>query len=230
MKVWTHFGSRSETLAELEQVALQEGLTRAYRLQQIHSAKVFSTDNLLTGTGASEFSAGDGLWTALPGELLLVATADCLPVLIVDHLNERVAAVHAGWRGVYLRIIPELLVKWGFSPEDRSAGLEHLRFYVGPHIQQDSFEVGVEVVEMLEKSVTGELPSVWKREHPSSGKAHVSLGQVVLGQLREFGIESSSVEISKRDTKTDPELSSFRRDGKNSGRNWSGIGFIRPSR
>jgi YfiH family protein len=48
---------------------------------------------------------GDGLITDVPGVLLGVGSADCVPVLVVDVTRRVAAAFHAGWRGTVARIV-----------------------------------------------------------------------------------------------------------------------------
>jgi YfiH family protein len=85
---------------------------------------------------------GDALLTNVPGLLLVVRTADCLPVLLADEPNRAVAAVHCGWRGTEKRIL-EKAVKamgeaYGSKPEGTLAAL-------GPCIGPACYEVGPEV-------------------------------------------------------------------------------------
>ena len=85
---------------------------------------------------------GDALMTDVPGLLLVIRTADCLPVLLVDEENRAVAAVHCGWRGTEKRIL-EKTVKameraYGSKPADMRAAL-------GPCIGPACYEVGPEV-------------------------------------------------------------------------------------
>src|SRR5512137_2325214 len=80
--------------------------------------------------------------TNVPGLLLVIRTADCLPVLLVDEENRAVAAVHCGWRGTERRIL-EKTVKamegaYGSKPADMRAAL-------GPCIGPACYEVGPEV-------------------------------------------------------------------------------------
>ncbi len=92
---------------------------------------------------------GDALMTNVPGLLLVIRTADCLPVLLVDEENRAVAAVHCGWRGTEKRIL-EKAVKamgeaYGSKPEEMLAAL-------GPCIGPACYEVGPEVREALPAS------------------------------------------------------------------------------
>lgn len=74
------------------------------------------------------------------GEVCVVMTADCLPVLLCNSAGSRVAAVHAGWRGLAGGVIEAALA--GFTdPADQ------LLAWLGPAIGPDAFEVGPEVRE-----------------------------------------------------------------------------------
>lgn len=48
---------------------------------------------------------GDAVISPLSHRLLAVMTADCIPVLVADPVNNVVAAFHAGWRGTLARIV-----------------------------------------------------------------------------------------------------------------------------
>jgi purine-nucleoside/S-methyl-5'-thioadenosine phosphorylase / adenosine deaminase len=85
---------------------------------------------------------GDGLITDVPGVLLAVGTADCVPVLVVD-VEKRVAgAFHAGWRGTVARIVEHgvamMTAEYGSRVEDMVAA-------VGPSIGRCCYTVGEEV-------------------------------------------------------------------------------------
>ncbi len=52
---------------------------------------------------------GDALITREPGVLLIVQTADCVPILLADTKNKAIAAIHSGWRGTLARIAEKTL-------------------------------------------------------------------------------------------------------------------------
>jgi YfiH family protein len=85
---------------------------------------------------------GDGLMTSVPGVLLGIQTADCVPVLVVDVSRRVVAAFHAGWRGTVARIVERgvatMEVEYGSRAEDLVAA-------VGPSIGACCYAVGEEV-------------------------------------------------------------------------------------
>lgn len=80
----------------------------------------------------------DAAVTREPGQIAVVMTADCLPILICNRAGTEVAAVHAGWRGLRAGVIPAALATM------QTAG-DQLMAWIGPGISQACFEVGDEV-------------------------------------------------------------------------------------
>jgi len=112
---------------------------RAITLRQIHSDIAHC---IHAGNANEEASQGDALFTRLPGILLVVQTADCVPILFADTKNRAVAAIHAGWRGTLARIAVKALgrmkMEFGTRPGDVIAAL-------GPAIGRCCYEVGSDV-------------------------------------------------------------------------------------
>src|SRR5690242_13479112 len=71
------------------------------KLKQVHSDIIADVDDT---SAASEAVTADAAVTSLPGVMLAVQTADCVPILIADARSRAVAAVHAGWRGTAAHI------------------------------------------------------------------------------------------------------------------------------
>jgi YfiH family protein len=114
---------------------------RVVGMRQIHSDivhRVSSKDSDVS----NEPCKGDALITRERGVLLVVQTADCIPILLADTKRRAVAAIHAGWRGTVRRIAAKALgrmqMDFGTRPEDVIAAL-------GPGIGQSCYEVGPEV-------------------------------------------------------------------------------------
>jgi purine-nucleoside/S-methyl-5'-thioadenosine phosphorylase / adenosine deaminase len=85
---------------------------------------------------------GDGLITDVPGVLLGVGTADCVPVLVVDVTKRVVAAFHAGWRGTVARIVERGI---GIMQEEYRSQAVDMVAAVGPSIGPCCYTVGEEV-------------------------------------------------------------------------------------
>jgi YfiH family protein len=106
-------------------------------LRQVHSDIIRCVDSI-----PDESLVGDGLISAMPGALLAIQTADCLPVMIVDMKRHAVGVFHAGWRGTVKRIVEkgvgEMVRCFGSRPKDMKAA-------IGPGIQGCCYEVGEEV-------------------------------------------------------------------------------------
>lgn len=122
------------TCARLATLAGVPG-ARLRGLRQVHGARVLDC-----GADADEeLPEADALVSALPSELLVVRVADCVPVLLADERGRRVAAVHAGWRGLVAGVLPRAA--------RRLRGQDGARFVaaVGPCIGRERFEVGPEV-------------------------------------------------------------------------------------
>ena len=49
----------------------------------------------------------DGLVTDEPGLCLVIYYADCIPVLLYDPVKKASGAVHSGWRGTAMGIVPQ---------------------------------------------------------------------------------------------------------------------------
>jgi len=111
-------------------------------LRQVHADIIRFVDS-----SAESQLVGDGLISAIPGLLLGIQTADCLPIILVDPKRRAVGVFHAGWRGTVQRIVEkgvgEMRRWFGSRPRDLKAA-------IGPGIHGCCYEVGVEVREKFE--------------------------------------------------------------------------------
>jgi YfiH family protein len=103
-------------------------------LQQVHSNRIVSAGPENIGAEA------DGSWTCHVGNVCVVMTADCLPVLICNRQGSKVAAVHAGWRGLHAGVVTSAIRLLDSDPAD-------LMVWLGPAIGPQAFEVGPEVLQ-----------------------------------------------------------------------------------
>ncbi len=102
-------------------------------LRQVHGTGVAA----LTVAPARALEA-DGAVTAIPGVVLAVLTADCLPVLACGGDGRHIGVFHVGWRGLLAGILERGVAAMPVAPED-------ILIYLGPAIGPEHFEVGPEV-------------------------------------------------------------------------------------
>ncbi len=100
-------------------------------LTQVHSATVVEAKPTIMLTA-------DASWTAQSHLACTVLTADCLPVLFCDQAGTRIAAAHAGWRGLAGGILEATLQALALPPKE-------VLVWLGPAIGPAAFEVGPEV-------------------------------------------------------------------------------------
>ncbi len=103
-------------------------------LRQVHGAGVVEASPANRGREA------DASWTDRPGCVCAVLTADCLPVLFCDRHGRRIAAAHAGWRGLAAGVLEATVMAMGGRTRDCLA-------WLGPAIGPRAFVVGPEVRE-----------------------------------------------------------------------------------
>jgi YfiH family protein len=101
-------------------------------LSQIHGTSVVEAQR------GEQYPQADAVWSMDGGVACAILTADCLPVLFCSISGDRVAAAHAGWRGLLHGVLEATVEALGLPPGDLLA-------WLGPAIGPRAFEVGPEV-------------------------------------------------------------------------------------
>ncbi|OQX36943.1 MAG: multi-copper polyphenol oxidoreductase [Oceanospirillales bacterium LUC14_002_19_P2] len=128
-------GDDTDQVLQNRAVLMQDwSMDKIQWLKQVHGADVARADQ-----GCEEKEA-DACWSAVSGRACAVLTADCLPVLFCNRSGTRVAAAHAGWRGLAGGVLENTAAVFDDSPDALMA-------WLGPAISQPCFEVGPEVRE-----------------------------------------------------------------------------------
>lgn len=109
-----------------------------------------------------------------------VTTADCLPVLLCDKKGSRIAAIHAGWRGLAAGIIETTIQSLDCDPSLLIA-------WLGPAIGSSAFEVGIDVKKAFSKP--GDEQAFHQK---NSEKWLADLYQLAKLRLKEKGITEIS--------------------------------------
>ncbi len=168
-------------------------------LSQVHSTRVIRLPY------PGEDIKADAVYTDKPGQVCLVMTADCLPVLFTSKKGNEVAAAHAGWRGLCDGIL-EATVKQFQCPRDE------ILAWFGPAIGPTAFQVGPEVVaQFIAQDAQAERAFV--ADSAKAGKYLGNLYQIAAQRLQRMGVMQISGGEHCTYTESD-KFFSFRREMK----------------
>jgi len=161
-------------------------------------------------------SDSDALMTNLPGVMLAILTADCVPVLLYDKKKKAVAAIHAGWKGtrseIVFKTVNKMVEVYASDPLDILAG-------IAPSIGKCCYEVGDDVAKYFT-----ETPDAL---HPKGNKFMLDLPKINHDQLIKAGLSESHIEYSSICTACQvEEFFSYRKEQGCSGRFMSLIGIL----
>lgn len=259
LKDWTHgFFSRQvwpnppETILSMLQ---PKAGTQVYRLKQVHGNRVLNASALqaVTNLNLSEGSPdplveADGLFTTAAHQAVWACTADCTPVLIGDVATGQVAAVHAGWRGTAMQIVPQAVAQL----QAQGSQISDLRVAMGPAIAGEVYQVSTTVAAQVGATVlagsglagsglTSEVIEIEAKEaealcaqlqqipdspvlpDPQPGRARLDVRRVNALQLAQLGLEPDQIAIAPYCTFQTPEhFFSYRRERQKKVQ-WSGI-------
>ncbi|HEY5526580.1 MAG TPA: polyphenol oxidase family protein [Candidatus Anoxymicrobiaceae bacterium] len=175
--------------------------------RQVHGTAVADAGWLDAGRGAFDHRSGlprtDALVTAVPGLLVGVLTADCVPLILVEPSTPSVAVVHAGWRGV----LAGIALRAAFRLAVRSGvGAGNFVALIGPHIGPCCLEVGADVASMFRSEFGNGIVAGKERQT-------LDLRAATKKQLLSAGLKKSNVIDTGTCTACSGDYFSFRRDG-----------------
>lgn len=219
--------------------------TLAYRVKQVHGNLVLTPLEITAIVNqenyANSLTEADGIISDRPNQSVWVASADCTPVLIGDLDIGQVCAIHAGWRGTSLKIVPQAIarfLKFG-------SNLKNLRIAIGPAIAGEVYQVDQSVALKVGKSIILDAESKTDAEILAElkqipqtpiladelpGKVRLNVPRVNQIQLEQLGISSEQMAIAPYCTYQDQDsfgtgnhrFFSYRRTGEKKVQ-WSGI-------
>ncbi len=165
-------------------------------LRQVHGVSVVEAD-------PSRTVEADGSWTSTPGIACTSMTADCLPALFCNRAGTRVAAAHAGWRGLAAGVLEATVERLDARPED-------VLVWLGPAIGPQAFEVGPEVREAFMRQLPATAEAFVPSRNP--GKFMADIYQLARLRLAARGI--TEVYGGGLCTVTDPRFFYYRRNSR----------------
>lgn len=208
----TSGGGRKLTLVSMHQVH-GDAVIAVRSLDDLAAAKDLDPEDT-TPFRMREFPEVDGLVTGLPNLVLLIKTADCLPILLWDPPSGAIGACHCGWRGTLAGLAAKTareMFAVGAKPETTEA-------WIGPGVCASNYEVSPELLAQFQAAFPG--------INVSPGGRLLDLKSAARHQLRAAGLGEGRITDSGECTVANPRLHSYRRDGENAGRLLTLIGRI----
>jgi len=227
---WPHgFLSREFWPHSPEQLSsmLQANAT-VHRIKQVHGNRVLTPQQIQqdaeAGPEAGAKPEADALLSDGAHQALWVCSADCSPVLIGDRATGRTAAIHAGWRGTALNIVPltvERFLALGSQPDD-------LVVAIGPAITAEVYQVSTQVAAQVGRTIYGSgstptsegelLGAILALEHsplqadPEPGRIRLDVRRVNVLQLEPLGVRPEHISLAPHCTFQEPDrFFSYRR-------------------
>jgi hypothetical protein len=235
LKYWQHgfFTAQfyPQSLEDLTKILNSDA--QPYRVKQVHGNFVLNPSEIKANLEEKGVAEADGVISNGHSQALWVASADCTPVLIGDVYTNKVAAMHAGWRGTAKKIVPHAIKRFLES----GSQIQTLRVAMGPAIAGQVYQVSKEVAAEVGKSIVSaefntseaildrlqELFDSPLLPDPEDGKIRLDVPRVNQIQLNQLGLSDEQIAIAPYCTYQQSELFfSYRRtQGKNV--QWSGI-------
>ncbi|KRG43428.1 laccase [Stenotrophomonas pictorum JCM 9942] len=191
---------------ELQRLA---GLPSApHWLRQVHGTGVLRFDAPPAAQGIDAEPVADAAVTAVPGVVLAILTADCLPVVFAARDGGEVAAAHAGWRG-----LAEGMLEATLAAMRTPAG--SVIAWLGPAAGPAHYEIGADVYQAF-VARSAEAEAAFTPTRP--GHWRVDLYALARQRLLAAGMEPAAIHGGDLCTITDPARWFSHRRDRRSGR------------
>ncbi|MBE1161467.1 peptidoglycan editing factor PgeF [Dyella acidiphila] len=171
-------------------------------LRQVHGTVVADLGPL----PSPEEPEADAAVSHLPGTVLAILTADCLPVLFCSEDASTIGAAHAGWRGLAAGVLEETI-------EQMQRPATRLMAWLGPCIGGPSYEVGEEVRKAF---IAHDAAAASAFTATRQGHWLCDLSMLARQRLQAAGV--TRIYGGGFDTRADARFYSYRREGARSGR------------
>lgn len=190
-------GDRPENVREnFRRVADELGVTadRFVFTDQTHTDHVRVVTEADAGCGLTRertYQDIDALVTDVPGLVLSVFVADCVPVAVVDPVRRAIGLAHSGWRGTVAGITEKMIrcmtAQYGSDPKD-------LVCAIGPSICRDCYEISEDVAEQFSRAFAGHESEILTDKH--NGHYQLDLWKANELVLRRAGVPAAHISVT----------------------------------
>ncbi|CAD0317719.1 peptidoglycan editing factor PgeF [Xanthomonas sp. WHRI 8391] len=188
-------------------------------LRQVHGVEVvrFAAPPVATGepiSAAEDVAPGareavaDASVTDVPGVVLAILTADCLPVVLAAGDGSEVAAAHAGWRGLADGMLERSVAAMRTPPQ-------HMVAWLGPAAGPQVYEIGQDVFDAF-VAHDAQAQSAFVATRP--GHWLVDLYALARQRLQQAGVPAGAIHGGGLCTISDPQRFFSHRRDRRSGR------------
>ena len=203
LNLGNHVGDLPEHVSKNRELLRSNLPNEPLWLTQVHGTTV--------STPSERCSEADAIVSNIPGEVLSIMTADCLPVLFSNKSGTVIGAAHAGWRGLCAGVLENTVkAMQGLSTDGGHAS--EVVAWLGPAIGPLAFEVGQDVMQAFNESGIPYSEDAFTSIPQKPGKYLANLYSLARGRLQSIGIH----QIDGGDFCTVTQANqffSYRRDG-----------------
>jgi len=214
-KIFYFFGNKKFSLQKIRDMSSFKGIPSKnfVLMDQTHSNLLKEVDQSDLGSGITKpaLAKVDALVTNKKGVLLLIKTADCLPILLYDRQKLVIAAIHSGREGTKKGIIKNVIE---YMAKKYSSKKLDLKILVGAGISAVNYQVSEKIFDDFVRatSISQKFP-------------FLDLQKVILQNLLDLGIQKKNIDIDYTCTYTHKKYFSFRENGTKQ-RQMSAIGIL----
>lgn len=186
------------------------------RVKQVHGnlVRVLARGGT-TGADAEATPDGDAVVSNVPGLVLAVMVADCVPMIVADRASGAAGAIHAGWRGTCARVGPAAVeaMRHHFGTEPAN-----LTVAIGPSIGPGDYEVGESLIATFQQAGHG-AGDLARWFHRRDARLSLDLWSANRDQLIDAGVAAGRIFVCGLSTLAHPEIfDSYRSAGERAGR------------
>lgn len=170
---------------------------------QVHGDDIIEVAKNDRGKGIirkSDIVGIDGFITNKRDVALVTFYADCVPLFFLDPINEAIGLAHAGWQGSLKRIGQKTILKmvesYGSDPGKVLIG-------IGPSIGQCCFEVGEEVIQIVNENFNDSKKYYYKKDND---KYMLDLWTLNKDQFLQMGVAEENISLSGICTKCNKDI------------------------
>lgn len=214
MRTWLHLGAlepdyRGLMRAQADFLIAGKLIPAAQTViaEQVAGAEIHICSEADGGAGWGEhpqIPGADALITDIPGQYLLIRTADCYPVLLQDAHNRAVAAIHSGREGTRHNIVGKTI---GLLRERFGIAANELTAHIGAGICARHYEVDEVTWQEFKQSLNEQ-----GQGSDSAEFRHLDLRLAIFQQLIAAGITFYNIEQQFVCTLESSVHYSYRRD------------------